>query len=330
MEKTAVSFPGLGLDMNIDRVAFSIFGIDVYWYGLCIAFGILMCVLLASHQSRKLKFSSEIVADIILVALPAAVVGARLYYVACEWDSYKGDIKAILDIRSGGLAVYGGILGAVIAVLIMCKIRKIPFSTVVDFGIVYIPLGQAIGRWGNFFNQEAFGTTTNLPWGMTSAEVVSYLNTYCPNLDSSMPVHPTFLYESLGDFAIFALLLLVRKYSKHDYETACGYMIGYGTLRFFIEGIRTDSLYLGSTGIRTSQLLSFVLVLAGLIYVCVANWKNIPRTALPEKFILNDKLAPVPVDAPSAEAEGKAETDVEADAESSAESEVETDVESEK
>ena len=289
MDVTEVSFPKLGIHMNIDSVAFKLFGIEVYWYGVIIALGIVACVALAMYHSKANKFSTDLVADVILVVLPCAIVGARLYYVACEWDSYKKDLKSIFDTRSGGLAVYGGILASLLGVFIMCKIRKIPFSAILDFGIPYIPLGQAIGRWGNFFNQEAFGTTTKLPWGMTSPKVVDYLKTYCPSLDSTQPVHPTFLYESLVNFALFFVLLFVRKKSKHAYETACVYLIVYGTARFFIEGLRTDSLYLGNTNIRTSQLLSLLLVVLGLTYVLIANYKNIERRYLPEKcFVKKD------------------------------------------
>lgn len=287
---TEVSFPGLGIKMNISSIAFSIAGIDVYWYGIIIACGIALCVALGMKHCKANRFSPDLIADLLLAALPSAIVGARLYYVFCEWDYYKGDIKRIFDTRSGGLAIYGGVIGAFLAVFIMCKIRKISIAACLDFVVPYFPLGQAIGRWGNFFNQEAFGTTTTLPWGMTSSKVSSYLASNCPELDSSMPVHPTFLYESLFNFALFFILLKVRKNSKHDYETVCGYCIGYGFARFLIEGLRTDSLYIGNTGIRTSQLLSLILVIVGLLYICFAHYKNISRNYIPERFLVNSKL----------------------------------------
>ena len=285
MNYTEVSFPGLGITVNIDQVAFSIFGIEVYWYGLLISLGMVLCVVLGVLHSKKNKFSSDLVFDVILVSLPCAIVGARLYYVLSEWEMYSGDLIKIFDTRSGGLAVYGGILGAFIGTLIMCKIRKIPFSAVVDFCVVYIPLGQAIGRWGNFFNQECFGTTTTLPWGMKSSEVESYLRLYFPDLDSTMAVHPTFFYEFLATITIFFILLNVRKYSKHAFESMAVYMILYGVARFFIEGLRTDSLYIGDTGIRTSQLFSAVLVVSGVIYLVVAYKKNIKRVYISEELM---------------------------------------------
>jgi phosphatidylglycerol:prolipoprotein diacylglycerol transferase len=244
-----------------------------------------LCVVLGMLHSKKNKFSSDLVFDVILVSLPCAIVGARLYYVLSEWEMYSGDLIKIFDTRSGGLAVYGGILGAFIGTLIMCKIRKIPFSAVVDFCVVYIPLGQAIGRWGNFFNQECFGTTTTLPWGMKSSEVESYLRLYFPDLDSTMAVHPTFFYEFLATITIFFILLYVRKYSKHAFESMAVYMILYGVARFFIEGLRTDSLYIGDTGIRTSQLFSAVLVVSGVIYLVVAYKKNIKRVYISEELM---------------------------------------------
>lgn len=285
MNYTEVSFPGLGITVNIDQVAFSIFGIEVYWYGVLISLGMVLCVVLGMLHSKKNKFSSDLVFDVILVSLPCAIVGARLYYVLSEWEMYSGDLIKIFDTRSGGLAVYGGILGAFIGTLIMCKIRKIPFSAVVDFCVVYIPLGQAIGRWGNFFNQECFGTTTTLPWGMKSSEVESYLRLYFPDLDSTMAVHPTFFYEFLATITIFFILLYVRKYSKHAFESMAVYMILYGVARFFIEGLRTDSLYIGDTGIRTSQLFSAVIVVSGVIYLVVAYKKNIKRVYISEELM---------------------------------------------
>ena len=285
MNYTEVSFPGLGITVNIDQVAFSIFGIEVYWYGVLISLGMVLCVVLGMLHSKKNKFSSDLVFDVILVSLPCAIVGARLYYVLSEWEMYSGDLIKIFDTRSGGLAVYGGVLGAFIGTLIMCKIRKIPFSAVVDFCVVYIPLGQAIGRWGNFFNQECFGTTTTLPWGMKSSEVESYLRLYFPDLDSTMAVHPTFFYEFLATITIFFILLYVRKYSKHAFESMAVYMILYGVARFFIEGLRTDSLYIGDTGIRTSQLFSAVLVVSGVIYLVVAYKKNIKRVYISEELM---------------------------------------------
>ena len=247
MNLVEVKFPGLGIDVNVNPVAFTLGSIEVYWYGLLIAFAIVLSVVLAVKQAKKLYFPETLVYDTVLMIIPCAIIGARLYFVACNWDYYGQDLRRIFDFRSGGLAIYGGVILVFIGGLVMCRIRKIPFRELADYCVVYLPLGQAIGRWGNFFNQECFGTNTSLPWGMTSATIEGYLNSNCPTLVSTMPVHPTFLYESLADLAIFFILIYVRKHSKIPFETSCVYFALYGTARFFIEGLRTDSLYLGHT-----------------------------------------------------------------------------------
>ena len=294
MGGTEVTFPGLGLKFMVNPVAFKLFGLEVYWYGIIIACGITLCAALGFMHCKKNRFSSDLICDILLVSLPSAVVGARLYYVLCNWSYYSADLSRVFDTRSGGLALYGGVLGAYLGAFIMLRIRKIPFSTCADYCIAYIPLGQAIGRWGNYVNQEAFGTTTTLPWGMTSSEVVSYLKAYCPNLDSSMPVHPTFLYESLFNTCLFFFLLWVRKRSKHAYETTATYMICYGFIRFLLEGLRTDSLYIGSTNIRTSQLLSLILVIAGFAIIIYVRKMNMLRVDIPDRFLIAEGIIAAP------------------------------------
>ena len=284
-----VKFPGLGWTLNVNPVAFTIGSIEVYWYGLLIAAALVLSVILAVKQAKSLKFPEGLVYDTILMIIPCAIIGARAYFVACNWDYYGKNLKAIFDLRSGGLAIYGGVILVFIGGIVMCRVRKIPFMELADYCVVYLPLGQAIGRWGNFFNQECFGTTTTLPWGMTSSTIQSYLETECPNLVSTMPVHPTFLYESLADLAIFFILIYVRKHSKIPFETSCVYFALYGTARFFIEGMRTDSLYIGSTGIRTSQLLSLILVVAALVYIAVARSMKIEKRGFPQKLYIEEK-----------------------------------------
>jgi len=284
MDLVEVKFPGIGINIDVNPVAFRIGSIEVYWYGLLIAAALVLAVILAVKQARKLNFPEGLVYDTILVIIPCAIIGARAYFVACNWDYYKQDWKTIFDVRSGGLAIYGGVILVFAGALVMCHIRKIPFRELADYCIVYLPLGQAIGRWGNFFNQEAFGTTTTLPWGMTSTTVESYLSMYCPTLVSTMPVHPTFLYESIADLIIFFILLYVRKHSRISFETSCVYFALYGTARFFIEGLRTDSLYIGHTGIRISQVLSLVFVVASLLYIAYARYKRIEKKPFPAKL----------------------------------------------
>lgn len=295
LEKIWVSFPGFGWKFKINNIAFEIAGIRFYWYGILIALAVLLCLILGMKQARKYSMTPDLVTDYCLLCFPLAFIGARLYYVFCEWNTYyvKGDIgktlSNITNVREGGLAIYGGVLGAALAIFLMSKIRKIPVSIVMDFAIVYIPLGQAIGRWGNFFNQEAFGTTTNLPWGMKSAQIGRYLSLHCPNLDSDMPVHPTFFYESVCTLIIFFLLLVIRKKSKRPWTTTACYCIFYGIIRFFIEGLRTDSLYIAGTNLRTSQVLSLVLIVLGFMVISLGHIYDWEKKPLPEKFIKADE-----------------------------------------
>ena len=152
MNLVEVKFPGLGIDVNVNPVAFTLGSIEVYWYGLLIAFAIVLSVVLAVKQAKKLYFPETLVYDTVLMIIPCAIIGARLYFVACNWDYYGQDLRRIFDFRSGGLAIYGGVILVFIGGLVMCRIRKIPFRELADYCVVYLPLGQAIGRWGNFFN----------------------------------------------------------------------------------------------------------------------------------------------------------------------------------
>ncbi len=268
MDRIVVSFPGLGLDLNVPRVAFNIFGMPIYWYGIIIALAFFVCVLWAMQDSKKFDLVPETVIDLMLFAAPVAIICARLYFVIFSWENYKYDLIQILNFRNGGLAILGGIIGAVITGYFVARYKKIPTFKFFDFAIPYVALGQAIGRWGNFFNQEAFGTNTSLPWGMTSPTVKTYLqnlkNTGM-NINPDLPVHPTFLYESLWDIGVFVLLMWMRKRKKFDGEVFCLYFITYGIGRAVIEGLRTDSLMLGN--LRVSQLLSVVFFIAFSIFV---------------------------------------------------------------
>jgi len=281
---TEVEFPGLGISVNVPNVAFSIGSYKVYWYAIIIVAAIILCIALAVMQSKKNNFPQTLVYDFILVTIPCGFVGARIYYVICKWSYFSQDLKRIFYVHQGGLAIYGGILGGMLGLYIMCKIRKISFTAYMDYIIVYVPLAQAIGRWGNFFNQEAFGTTTSLPWGMTSDKITAYLETYCPTLDATSPVHPTFLYESICNLILFFILMWVRKKSKYAFETTSVYFVCYGVIRFFIESLRTDSLYIPGTAIRISQALSLVLALCGLFYIAYLHTKRIYRRKFPKRL----------------------------------------------
>jgi len=321
-----VQFPGLGLTFDIDPVAFRIGNFEVYWYGILIAAALVLCIALALKQAKKYNFPDTLIYDTMLVTIPCAIIGARAYYVIFNWSIYKDNLKSIFDTRAGGLAVYGGIVLSLVGLLLMCKIRKIPFTSLADYCIVYLPLGQAIGRWGNFFNQEAFGTTTTAPWGMWSKSVQSYLSRFCPELVALSPVHPTFLYESIADLIIFVILLQVRKKSTRSFETTSAYFVLYGAVRFFIEGLRTDSLYIADTGIRASQALSLLLLLFGLFYIAYAHIKNFEKKPFPAKLYVVEESKSGKSDDDEDDDDGE-ETDGEADSEDEEESEEESEEE---
>ncbi|HHU53359.1 MAG TPA: prolipoprotein diacylglyceryl transferase [Clostridiaceae bacterium] len=270
METSYVSFPGLGIySLPVERVAFSFnIGdreINIYWYGIIIAMAFLVCFLLAVKQAPKYGIKSDHIVDTFLWVMIFAIIGARLYYVIFSWDEFSDNLIKIFQTRHGGLAFYGGLIGGIIAVILTAKTKKIKLINLIDFLAVYVPLGHAIGRWGNFFNQEAFGTNTDLPWGMYSEQTYRYLAQYGNQYAPLSPVHPTFLYESIANILIFVILYQIRKNSKKSGETAAWYFILYGLVRFGIEGLRTDSLFIGNTNIRVSQALSLLFVLFGIV-----------------------------------------------------------------
>lgn len=273
---TAVKFTGLDKIFNIRSTAFIIelFGkqVEVKWYGIIIAFGFTLAVLFGGRMAYKWKMDINKMLDVLIYGTFCGIIGARLYYVFSKWDDFHS-LKEIFNIRGGGLAIYGGLIGGLVAAYLVCKIEKLNFYNLLDMAGMSFLIGQGIGRWGNFMNQEAFGTNTTLPWGMWSQKIANTLLHDQASLqakgitvDPMQAVHPTFLYESIWCLAGFGILYLIcRKYRKFSGQIFICYGIWYGTGRFIFEGLRTDSLYLGSTGIRTSQLLSAVLVLA-----CVA------------------------------------------------------------
>ena len=273
---TTVSFPGLGLEFELNRVAFSIGGFNVYWYGLLIGIGFMLAGTYALLNARKVGVDSDRLIDVVMVGLVCGVIGARLYYVIFDWETFQGDLSKIFDIRQGGLAIYGGILAGMAGGIIMAQIRKVRVRPAMDLAAAGFLIGQDIGRWGNFVNVEAFGSNTSSILGMTGPKVVGYLTqvknsgaAWAQNIDPHMPVHPTFLYESvwcLTGFLIIALWLMRRR--KYDGQVFLFYTAWYGLGRFFIEGLRTDSLMWGP--VRVSQalaLMAFVTATALLIWL---------------------------------------------------------------
>lgn len=253
-----VTFPHLGLEFNINPVAFSIGNFHVYWYGIIIAAGFLLALIYASFSCKKMNIDINRLFDVVIVGLITGVIFARLFYVVFyPGDKYWKNPLEIFQIHDGGLAIYGGIIGAVVFGSLMAKLRKLKVTAVLDIAALGFLIGQCVGRWGNFINQEAFGSATELPWGMHSENTAAVV-------DGN--VHPCFLYESLLCLLGFVLLhFFTRRFRRYDGQTFLLYIVWYGACRFFIEGLRTDSLIIPGTSLRVSQVIAAACVVAGII-----------------------------------------------------------------
>ena len=265
-----VQFPGLGLELTLNRVAFSIGGFNVYWYGIIIAAGMLLAMAYAFHKAVEFGIDSDRLVDVVFIGVIMGVICARAYYVIFAPFDYTS-FWQMIDIRQGGLAIYGGVIGAFVFGGLAAKWRKIPILPLFDLVGICFLIGQGIGRWANFINQEAFGTNTTLPWGMYSEGTQSYLASVQATLaaegvtvDPTQPVHPTFLYESIWCLVGFVILALLIKHRRFNGQLFLSYVIWYGIGRFWIEGLRTDSLMVNGT-LRTSQLVALVSVVVAVV-----------------------------------------------------------------
>ena len=269
-----ISFPKLGLELKLPENLISFGNFSIKWYGFLIVLGMVLAVIFAFRNCKKFGLDMEVLYEPVFYAVMAGIIGARLYYCIFNFDAYKDNPISILYIWEGGLAIYGGIIGAGVVGVLMCKSRKVPVLPVLDMASMGFLIGQGVGRWGNFFNAEAFGCNTNLPWGMTGPSIVSqlYSSGVTGDVVPTDPVHPTFLYESLWCLLGFLLLrVFVLKRRRFDGQIALMYVMWYGFERMFVEGIRTDSLMVGN--IRVSQLLSFVLFIAATVTLIVIALK---------------------------------------------------------
>lgn len=283
-----ISFPKLGWTFHISPVIveFKLFGADfsLKWYGLLIALGFLLAVIYALKRVKDFKIDPDALIDVTLVSALFAFLGARLYYVlfSDERTAYFKNPLSILEVWNGGLAIYGGIILAFVTAIWMCHVRKVNVLAMFDISSLGFLIGQGIGRWGNFFNQEAFGGNTTLPWGMTGSIIKA--GTKGINYDYTLPVHPTFFYESLWCLLGFILLHFISKKAyKFKGEIFTLYIMWYGAGRLVIEGLRTDSLYLGA--IRVSQLVAGLSILGGLVafFLLRARENASPKELLPEE-----------------------------------------------
>ena len=275
-----INFPNLGIYLDHVGKNISIFGFSIAYYGIVIVTGMMIAIWIAQREAKRTGQNPEQYLDLAMNGIAAGILGARIYYVIFAWDYYKDDLLSIFNIRQGGLAIYGGIIGACIAVVIYSRKKKQNFSLLMDTASMSIVFGQIMGRWGNFFNREAFGDYTNnlfamqLPVSAVRANEITqkmWDHVVTVNGVEYIQVHPTFLYESLWNVGVLLFLFWFRKRKKFNGEVFLMYLIGYGLGRIWIEGLRTDQLLLPVVGLPVSQLLSGCLVVGCTILVV---WKR--------------------------------------------------------
>lgn len=275
-----INFPNLGIYLDHVGKNISIFGFSIAYYGIVIVTGMMIAIWIAQREAKRTGQNPEQYLDLAMIGIAAGILGARIYYVIFAWDYYKDDLLNIFNIRQGGLAIYGGIIGACIAVVIYSRKKKQNFGLLMDTASMSIVFGQIMGRWGNFFNREAFGDYTNnlfamqLPVSAVRANEITqkmWDHVVTVNGVEYIQVHPTFLYESLWNVSVLLFLFWFRKRKKFNGEVFLMYLIGYGLGRIWIEGLRTDQLLLPVVGLPVSQLLSGCLVVGCTILVV---WKR--------------------------------------------------------
>ena len=275
-----INFPNLGIYLDHVGKSISIFGFSIAYYGIVIVTGMMIAIWIAQREAKRTGQNPEQYLDLAMIGIAAGILGARIYYVIFAWDYYKDDLLSIFNIRQGGLAIYGGIIGACIAVVIYSRKKKQNFSLLMDTASMSIVFGQIMGRWGNFFNREAFGDYTNnlfamqLPVSAVRANEITqkmWDHVVTVNGVEYIQVHPTFLYESLWNVGVLLFLFWFRKRKKFNGEVFLMYLIGYGLGRIWIEGLRTDQLLLPVVGLPVSQLLSGCFVVGCTILVV---WKR--------------------------------------------------------
>lgn len=281
-------FPNLGIEIDhLSRTAFTVFGQDIYWYGIFIGLGVILGVLLALHEAKRTGQNPDTYLDFIIYAMIIAIIGARLYYVIFSWDFYSQHPEKIFAIREGGLAIYGGIIGGVLTAIVYSRVKKKNFWVMADTMAPSLILGQMLGRWGNFFNKEAFGGFTDNLFAMRyqlsqvrASDVTPDIlqNLVTVNGVDYIQVHPTFLYESFWSLCVFVILLILQRKKKFNGQVCATYFFGYALGRVWIEGLRTDQLCIGN--VPVSQALSAVLIIASVVlYVyCKKKAAAVPVT----------------------------------------------------
>lgn len=285
---TSINFPNLHIYLENVGKSISIGNFSIAFYGIIIATGMLAGIMIARAEAKRTGQNPDDYLDLAIVAIICSIIGARIYYVIFSWDLYKDNLASIFNLRQGGLAIYGGVIAAIISTYAFCKVKKLSFPLVTDTAGLGLILGQIIGRWGNFFNREAFGGYTNNLLAMQipidavrTGDITPGLKEHMVILEgvSYIQVHPTFLYESVWNLVLLILLLMIRKHKKFDGEVFLLYLFGYGVGRFWIENLRTDQLLIPGTQMAVSRALAAVLVVISTIIIAVKRGKALKAKA---------------------------------------------------
>ena len=277
----SIRFPHLGINIEKLPKSITVFGFEIAFYGIIIAIGMALAMTIIFKEVKRTGQSEDYYYDLAIFAIIFGIIGARMYYVIFEWEQYRHNLLSVFNIREGGLAIYGGLIAGTITTCVFCKIKKMSIPQVLDTIILGIIIGQILGRWGNFFNREAFGGFTDNLFAMqirydeVGGVISESLEKHIQIVDNAkyIQVHPTFLYESVWNLILFVVMMLMRKHKKFQGEIACIYLIGYGVGRFFIESLRNDQLTLWGTGIAVSQIVSGVIILIGVSFGGYELWK---------------------------------------------------------
>ncbi len=279
----SIAFPNLGIYLENVGKSIDVLGFEIAFYGMVIGLGVMAGILMAAHEAKRTGQNPDTYYDLALYAVICSVIGARIYYVVFAWDMYKDDLWSIFNIRQGGLAIYGGVIAAIITVYVFAKVKKLSYGQLMDTAGLGLILGQIIGRWGNFFNREAFGEYTDnllamrLPLdAVRKSDVTELMREHLEIIDGIeyIQVHPTYLYESLWNLGVMLFLLYWRKYKKFQGEIFFMYLFGYGLGRVWIEALRTDQLLLFGTGLAVSQVLAIVMMLVSAAAIIVFRKKE--------------------------------------------------------
>ena len=291
--QASIRFPNLGIEIDSMRKSIEIFGIDIAFYGMIIATGMLLAMCLVFHEAKITGQKVDHYYDLALFLIVFGVIGARIYYVAFKWEDYKDNLADIFKIRNGGLGIYGGVLAGILVILIFSKIKKLNPFQMMDAVILGVLVGQILGRWGNFFNREAFGGYTDnlLAMQIRLDEVGGIISDSVRNhiviVDGAeyIQVHPTFLYESLWNLVLLLAIIVCKRFKKFHGQMFAWYAIGYGVGRFFVEGLRTDQLIAPIVNVAISRIVAVGMILAGIVILLLGHMGKGPfvKTGNPER-----------------------------------------------